>query len=432
MDLNSRGFLNKTSNKLYSRWSSCIRPWFVYKWALPWRNKCIPAAFVFSIHERFDKVGDTSVELNLWLPKCVKSISFFITNNCSNLLAWQELDEKIDTAHISRVSYSQVYRKHHPKNHIRDKQHTEGPHAMLSELLLEFSYILYIVHRCKSGINLLVWLLTRRDIYFLQKSQTVPLRINGFFFFFFTVFCSYALTAFIPQGRGILSAFPPRTPMVRLAGYNENYLILMPERIGFGPVFIHWIRLPHTAPTAAELTNNNSEPLNLPCEGCQGCTMSPLLFQCGYKAFSIHQPFHGEMEAHSLLLSISLSLDSLRSYTTLSSQNHLVLLLYAILFQKDWWYNVIYLMRVARKIRLPLCLLLNQHRKRFSSDLYRKKPGTPTWLSPFFISVYARQFHNQLKLVIYSHICQTNLAKTGPQVSAFCGKCKGANGNAPV
>lgn len=52
-----------------------------------------------------------------------------------------------------------------------------------------------------------------------------------------------------------------------------NYLILMPENFGSGPVLIWWIKLLRSS--ASELTNNYSKPLNLLCEGCQGCPWSP-------------------------------------------------------------------------------------------------------------------------------------------------------------
>lgn len=51
----------------------------------------------------------------------------------------------------------------------------------------------------------------------------------------------------------------------------------MPENFGSGPVLIWWIKLLRSS--ASELTNNYSKPLNLLCEGCQGCPRSPL-FLC--------------------------------------------------------------------------------------------------------------------------------------------------------
>lgn len=58
-----------------------------------------------------------------------------------------------------------------------------------------------------------------------------------------------------------------------------NYLFEILPRYGLGEIFLKWIRLSYTNPTAQVLTNSNiSKPLSLQQSTRQGCPLSPILF----------------------------------------------------------------------------------------------------------------------------------------------------------
>lgn len=62
-------------------------------------------------------------------------------------------------------------------------------------------------------------------------------------------------------------------------------------KFGLGPVFLSWVKLLYTCPSAYVLTNNHySKYFDLHCRNRQGCPLSPLLFVIPIEPLAIAIP----------------------------------------------------------------------------------------------------------------------------------------------